>query len=85
MAVRSRRLCRPLAWTNARWRVGEIEQGIIGSRVHQAVVQQGQLDLGHVQADEIRVKGCKMIVWMGLCAASAFVRFSLQESEVESS
>jgi len=35
-------------------------------RVHQAVVQQGQLDLVHVQADEIRVKGCKMIAWMGL-------------------
>jgi transposase-like protein/IS1 family transposase len=34
--------------------------------VHQAVVQQGQLDLVHVQADEIRVKGCKMIAWMGL-------------------
>src|SRR5947207_7924505 len=66
MAVRSRRLCRPLAWTNARWRVGAIEQGTIGRRVHQAVVQQGQLDLVHVQADEIRVKGCKMIAWMGL-------------------
>jgi transposase-like protein/IS1 family transposase len=35
-------------------------------QVHQAVVQQGQLDLVHVQADEIRVKGCKMIAWMGL-------------------
>src|SRR6266568_3627246 len=34
--------------------------------VHQAVVHQGQLDLLHVQADEIRVKGCKMIAWMGL-------------------
>src|SRR5438034_10840178 len=34
--------------------------------VHQAVVQQGHLDLQHVQADEIRVKGCKMIAWMGL-------------------
>jgi transposase-like protein len=34
--------------------------------VHQAVVQQGQLDLVHVQADEIRVKGCNMIAWMGL-------------------
>src|SRR5947207_13509151 len=66
MAVRSRRLCRPLAWTNARWRVGAIEQGTIGRRVHQAVVQQGQLDLVHVEADEIRVKGCKMIAWMGL-------------------
>src|SRR5213080_5574837 len=35
-------------------------------RVHQAVVQQGQLDLVHVQAEEIRVKGCQMIAWMGL-------------------
>src|SRR3989440_8732953 len=35
-------------------------------QVHQAVVQQGQLDLVHVQADEIRVKGHKMIAWMGL-------------------
>src|SRR5438067_1993199 len=35
-------------------------------RVHQAVVVQGKLDLGHVQADEIRVKGCGKIVWMGL-------------------
>jgi hypothetical protein len=35
-------------------------------RVHEALVEQGQLDLVHVQADEIRVKGCKMIAWMGL-------------------
>src|SRR5258708_466063 len=35
-------------------------------RVHEALVEQGQLDLVHVQADEIRVKGRKMIVWMGL-------------------
>jgi hypothetical protein len=34
-------------------------------QVHQALVQQGQLDLLHVQADAIRVKGCKMIAWMG--------------------
>src|SRR6266576_5763657 len=34
--------------------------------VHQAIVEQGQLDLMHVQADEIRVKGCKMMAWMGL-------------------
>jgi hypothetical protein len=34
--------------------------------VHQAIVEQGQLDLMHVQADEIRVKGCRMIAWMGL-------------------
>jgi IS1 family transposase len=35
-------------------------------QVHQALVQQGQLDLVHVQADEIRVKGRQMIAWMGL-------------------
>jgi len=34
--------------------------------VHQSIVQAGQLDLVHVQADEIRVKGRKMIAWMGL-------------------
>ena len=35
-------------------------------RVHQALIEQGQLDLVHVQADEIRVKGRSMIAWMGL-------------------
>lgn len=35
-------------------------------QVHAAIVQQGQLDLIHVQADEIRVKGRQMIAWMGL-------------------
>ena len=34
-------------------------------RVHHAVVEQGTLDLLHVQADEIRVKGRSMIAWMG--------------------
>jgi IS1 family transposase len=34
--------------------------------VHQALVETGQLDLVHVQVDEIRVKGCKIIPWMGL-------------------
>lgn len=35
-------------------------------QLHQALVEQGQLDLLHVQADEIRVKGRQKIVWMGL-------------------
>src|SRR5512135_494469 len=35
-------------------------------RVHQAIVEQGQVDLVHVQADEIRVKARGMVVWMGL-------------------
>src|SRR2546425_2605391 len=44
--------------------------------VHQAVVQHGQLDLVHVQADEIRVKGHQMIAWMGL-AMMGSTRLSL--------
>jgi hypothetical protein len=35
-------------------------------KLHHAVVEQGELDLVHVQADEIRVKGRRMIAWMGL-------------------
>ncbi len=35
-------------------------------KVHQEIVEQGRLDLMHIQADEIRVKGYKMIAWMGL-------------------
>lgn len=40
--------------------------GMHCQQVHQAIVEQGALDLVHVQADEIRVKGCRMIAWMGL-------------------
>ena len=35
-------------------------------QVHKAIVEQEKLDLVHVQADELRVKGRKMVVWMGL-------------------
>jgi transposase-like protein len=49
--------------TVAAWRD---RAGQHGKQVHQALVQQGHLDLQHVQADEIRVKGRSMIVWMGL-------------------
>jgi transposase-like protein/IS1 family transposase len=34
--------------------------------VHQTLVEQAALDLVHVQADEIRVKGRRMTAWMGL-------------------
>lgn len=40
--------------------------GLHCQRIHEAIVEQGQLDLMHVQADEIRVKGRQMIAWMGL-------------------
>ena len=36
-------------------------------QVHQAIVEQGRVEAQHVQVDEIRVKGWKMIAWMGLC------------------
>jgi transposase-like protein len=35
-------------------------------RVQHVVVQQGELSLTHVQADEIRIKGKRGILWMGL-------------------
>jgi len=35
-------------------------------QVHQALVLQGQLDAHHIQVDEIRVKGRRLIAWMGL-------------------
>src|SRR5436305_13233440 len=49
--------------TVAAWRD---RAGVQCQKLHQAIVEQGQLDLMHVQADEIRVKGHKMIAWMGL-------------------
>src|SRR6266702_607840 len=49
--------------TVARWRD---RAGKHCEHVHQAVVEQAALDLVHVQADEIRVKGRKLIAWMGL-------------------
>ncbi len=49
--------------TVASWRD---RAGIHCQHVHQAEVDQGNLDLVQVQAEEIRVKGRKMIAWMGL-------------------
>lgn len=49
--------------TIAAWRD---RAGMHCQKVHEAMVEQGQLDLVHVQADEIRVKGRSMVVWMGL-------------------
>ena len=49
--------------TVARWqeRAGQHCQ-----KIHEDQVMQGQLDLEHVQADEIRVKGHRMISWMAM-------------------
>jgi len=35
-------------------------------RVHQAIVEQGHVNSQHIQADEIRAKGRKIIIWMAL-------------------
>ena len=40
--------------------------GIHCQQVHQEIVEQGQLDLMQGPPDEIRVKGDKIIAWMGL-------------------
>src|SRR5437660_2466969 len=49
--------------TVANWRD---RAGTHCEQVHQALIETGKLDLVHVQADEIRVKGRNMIAWMGL-------------------
>jgi IS1 family transposase len=49
--------------TVARW---QERAGAHCQKIHEDQVMQGKLDLVHVQADEIRVKGCKIISWMAL-------------------
>src|SRR5947209_4581240 len=49
--------------TVASWRD---RAGIHCEQVHHALIETGKLDLVHVQADELRVKGRNMIGWMGL-------------------
>ena len=49
--------------TVASWRD---RAGAHGEQIHHALIETGKLDLVHVQADEMRVKGRNMIAWMGL-------------------
>lgn len=44
----------------------QVRAGAHCHKVHEDQVVQGKLDLVHVQADGIRVKGCKLIPWMAL-------------------
>ena len=53
-------------------------------QVHQALVEQGKVETPHIQADEIRVKGRKMVAWMGLCAVSVHMKFLRYAGEGES-
>jgi IS1 family transposase len=66
MAVRCKPLSTLLDEMKERWKARRDRAGKHCEAVHQALVEQGQLDLTHVQADEIRVKARGMIVWMGL-------------------
>ena len=38
--------------------------GIHCQHIHEEIVQQGRVKSQHIQADEIRAKGRKIIVWM---------------------
>src|SRR5437016_9251393 len=67
--------------TVANWRD---RAGAHCEQVHHGLVETGKLDLVHVQADEIRVKGRNMIAWMGLCAVSASMKFLRNAGEGES-
>ncbi len=49
--------------TVARW---QERAGVHCQRVHEDLVMGSKLDLQHVQADEIRGKGWKIIPWMAL-------------------
>ncbi|GHO68391.1 hypothetical protein KSC_072830 [Ktedonobacter sp. SOSP1-52] len=49
--------------TVARW---QERAGAHCQRVHLDQVVQARLDLQHIQADEIRGKGCKMIPWIAM-------------------
>jgi hypothetical protein len=66
MAARFKRLSAPTGWTNGQSRPGATVLADTLKRVHQALIEGGKVDLVHVQADEIRVKGRSMIAWMGL-------------------
>ena len=66
MAAPSRRSRTPMDWMNGPWPAWRDLAGEHCERVHHALIEQGQLDLMQGPPDEIRVKGHKMIVWMGL-------------------
>lgn len=66
MAARCKRVCTPSDWTNKRWRSGEIGLANTANGYMRRSWNRANEGLVHVQAGEIRVKGRKMIAWMGL-------------------
>ena len=67
--------------TVARWRD---RAGFHCEKVHKDKMEQGKLDMIHIQADEIWVKARRSIAWMGLCAVSATMKFLRNAGEGES-
>jgi hypothetical protein len=66
MGVRCKPLCMHMDWMSGRWEARRDRAGAHCEQVHQALVETGKLDLVHVPADELRVKGRNTIAWMGL-------------------
>jgi IS1 family transposase len=56
----------PLVWMSAPWPRGEIEQGCIASWCIRPLSSKERLTWCRFKRMRIRVKGCKMIAWMGL-------------------
>jgi len=59
---------------NERWRD---RAGTHCQQVHHALIEQGKLDLIHVQADERQVKGRSLIAWMGFSMMVSLYRDEL--------
>ncbi len=51
---------------NERWQARRDRAGLHCEQVHHHLVEAGKLDLLQGPPDEIRMKGRKMVVWMGL-------------------
>ena len=66
MDVQPKQSCMPLDWVENGGRDWQQRAGKRFETVHKAKVEQGLIDLIHVQADEIWVKMRGMVVWVGL-------------------
>jgi hypothetical protein len=56
-------------WQARAGRVLSLSKGRHCQQVHEAIVQQGRVELGHVQADELWVKLVGKRVWMAMALA----------------
>src|SRR5881275_726577 len=66
MDVPSKRLFTRMAWMSGPWEARRDRAGRHCEQIHHTLIAQGKLDLMQGPPDEIRVKGRKMLAWMGL-------------------